>query len=236
MNMEMIELIKAMSEVGFLAVCGGLIVLYFIVMNKRQQKFEDRLVESVLGTRYSPEMDKTGENITNRIYDILTRLRKGVSGSRASYIAYHDGTRDLVGSHFDQMSCRVESVLEGISPMQLNFQHIPRSFLIAWCNMVRENKNTVVGWRNIEEVEANDYALFDFLKTRGTVAVLGKAILDSEDNVRGFLLLEYTYTPRKEDWEKAETCLMDKSIKVGEQLIILDEEQRDVENRKELYN
>lgn len=236
MDLGTIEMIKAMSEVGFLVICAGLFVIYGVTMNKRQQKFEDRLIDKVLGSRYSPEMDKTSENITNRIFDILTKLRKSVNGSRASYIAYHDGTRDLAGCHFDQMSCRVESVLDGITPLQLNFQHIPRSFLINWCNMVREQKGVVVGWRDIEELKQSDYALYDFLKNRGTVSVLGKALLDSEDNVRGFLMLEYSYNPSDEDYKKAHECMVDKAIKVGEQLIILDKEQKETEYKSNLYN
>lgn len=221
-----IELIKAMAEVGFLVVCAGLVILFGVSMYKRQQKFEALLIDKITETKYSPEMDKTCEHVTNRIYEILTNLRKSTNGSRASYIAYHNGTRDLAGSHFDQMTCRVESFVDGVSPMQLNFQRIPRSFLIYWCNKIREHKKEVIFYRTIEETREVDNSFYEFLKSRNSEAVLGKALLDSEGHVRGFIVLEYNYKPDDADFEKAKSCMRDKAVKIGEELIILDREEQ----------
>lgn len=226
MSVETINLIKLMGEVGFLVICAGLVIFFTVSMYKRQQSFEEFLIKKFSESKYSPEMDRTCEHITNRIFEVLTNLRKTTDGSRASYIAYHNGTRDLAGSHFDQMSCRVESVLDGVPSLQLNFQRIPRSFLITWCNKIREKKDEVIAYKSVEDIKSEDYTFYDFLKSRGTKAVLGKALLDSEGHVRGFIVLEYNYEPDVSSFNRARNCMRDKAVKVGEELIILDREEK----------
>lgn len=238
-----LAVIKDMAEIGFIVICAGLVILFYYQMTKRQQRYidEDRksnqkLLEETLskliGSNYSARIDKTSENISARVHDIIVMLRKSTECSRAYYVAYHDGTRDIAGSHFDQMSCRVESVLEGIKPIQLDFQRIPRSFMITWCNDIRDNKNEVILIDDIESIRSSDYSFYDFLKNRNTQTILGKAVLDSENNVRGFLAIEYINNPGEDLVTKAKSCLIDKSIKVGEQLIILDQEQSQFDDKK----
>lgn len=242
MDSTTISTIQAMAEVGFTVICAGLVIFYVVIANKRQNKREEErdkmltsVVQSVLNqaihkNEYNQEVDKTAENISNRVYEVIQNLREKSEGSRVSYIAYHNGTRDLVGSHFSQMSCRVESVVSGVPPLQLMMQHIPRAFLLNWCTMIRENKYKAIGWRDVNEIQKEFYQLYEFLKQRDTVAVLGKALLDAEDHVRGFILLEYTYQPNEADFEFAKTIIVEKAIKVAEQLLILDKEQEKCHN------
>lgn len=244
---EQISMIKDMAEIGFIVICAGLVLIFYYQMNKRQQKYidEDRkntqnllneILTKVISSPYSANLDKTSEYISSRVYDLIVKLRKSTECGRAYYMAYHNGTRDLAGSHFDQMSCRVESVVEGVSSVQLNLQHIPRSFLITWCNNIRNHKNEVVAIPDVEVYRSEDYSFYDFLKSRDVATVLGKAVLDSEGNVRGFLIIEYLNQPDEDLLTKAKSCLLDKAIKIGEQLIILDKEQANPDHKVNLLD
>lgn len=237
MNQGMLELIKQMSEVGFTLVCAGLVIIYVVWNTKKQEKRDKArddmltgLIDTLVNERkkendYNPSVDRTSEHISNRVYEIIVKLREMTEASRASFISYHNGTRDLLGSHFTQMSCRVESVVNGISPLQLTMQSIPRSFLLNWCSLIRERKEEAIGWLDIEEIRETEFQLYDFFTSRGTKGVLGKAVLDENSHVRGFILLEFTYKPSGEVFEKSKELMHDKSIKVSEQLILLDKEQ-----------
>lgn len=236
-----LDIISKIAELGFLAVCGGVMILLFWAMTKKQQKYidEDRknnqkmmqdLVRAI-SRPYTAEMDKTCEYISSRIYELVDKLRKETSASRAMYVAYHNGTRDLDGAHFDQMSCRVESVTEGVKSTQLAFQRIPRGFLLNWCNKIRENKNQVISIPDIEGIRSDDYSFYEFLHDKDVKAVYGKAILDAEDHVRGFLEIEYTYNPEKVDFDEVNGILITKATKIAEQLLILDKEQKDAQHK-----
>lgn len=237
-----LEMISKMAELGFLAVCGGVLILLFYSMNKKQQRYldEDRKnnqkmmqdLINAISRPYTAEIDKTCEYISSRIYELVDSLRKETQASRAMYVAYHNGTRDLDGAHFDQMSCRVESVTEGVKSTQLAFQRIPRGFLLNWCNKIREDKNQVISIPDIREIRSDDYSFYEFLNDKDVRAIYGKAILDNENHVRGFLEIEYTYDPDKINFDEVTEILIIKATKISEQLLILDKEQKTAENRK----
>nr|DAY14375.1 MAG TPA: hypothetical protein [Caudoviricetes sp.] len=234
----MLEIVKLLQDYSVQLVCSAVVILWFNKIMTSQAKtqndlmiqnreFMERIFTLLSKANYSQNgiamEDDTSEFVSERMSDLLDEFRKTYKVSRVYYIAYHNGTRDLKGLHFSQISCRIESVMPGVSPKIHELQSVPRALFLKWSRELKENKGYCVVKVNNGELVKSDPALTDFMKLRSCLSVMGKCITDSENEVRGMLMAEFleniTLIPNfnmvKEDFTKL-------GYRISEELIILD--------------
>ena len=201
------EIIKAIADFGFMVVASGVMIIIFLILWRRREKEYSKQEETInkilekftdkQPNILTPETDSLSELTTEKISNHLCDLVSNIGAIRAMTVMYHNGMRDITGNHFLNMSCRNEATSYGVQKFQLNFQNIPRSFLIYWCKEIRENKYCFV--HNVDELKEQDYSMHDFLKKRGIEAAFGRALNDSQGNLIGFLVVEYVHDNYPED-------------------------------------
>lgn len=169
---------------------------------------------------HSAEEDEFLEKINSCINDVLIKLRESTSANRAMLVRYHNGTYDLNGISTIKMSATNESVSSGVEPMMNGFKDQHRSFFSWWCGMIREKKTVAI--EKIQEVKNIDPNFYYFLKNREVNSVFGEAVLNSKNEVVGFIVIEYL-SDFDGNLEKILNCLKDKSKKISALLALTEQ-------------
>ncbi len=242
--MDVLSIINAVAETGFMVVAAGIVLWLYIKNDKDRTKREEEsrkdrekmveeqeekyselfkyIIEQIKQTAcnptHTPQEDAVQEKINNRINEVLKNLRDATGAARAVLVRYHNGTYDLVGNSAIKMSITNEADALGIEPLQPQFQNQFKGFLSYWCAEIRDK-----GYCYINDLEvllaSKEYTMYEFLVSRGIVNSFGRAVYNNQKQVIGFIAIEY-FTDDHVGLDRLESCLIDKANKISTLLSI----------------
>lgn len=154
--MGLTEMIKSVSEVGVLIICGAIVLCGYISTQKALKKEKEELqekydgiiktaVDSALKNNssqhvLSAEEDRNTYKIEEQINYYLKEILITTNSSRISLIRYHNGGRDMSGLPFLKMSVTNEFCKRGIQPMIREVQGCFRSLFSSFCKEIAEKR------------------------------------------------------------------------------------------------
>ena len=116
-----------------------------------------------------------------------------------------------------KMSITNEKDAPGIPPSMPTFQGQFRSLFGMWCKSIREEKECLIPDIETFSEQNNHEPSLEFLLSRGIRGIFGYGVYDNNQNVIGFIAIEYTESFEKYgvEIEKIRSCLRDKSNKIS---------------------
>ena len=188
--MSVVEIIKAISEVGILVVIAG---IFLFISYKREIKLQDWLDNFIkyLGQKEHPTK-QTAENlekINAKIYQEMQGLLNALDADRSYVVLYHNGGKSSSGYYFQKMSCICEIVHSGIQPMSPEFQNIHRASYNYLIN--RLNNEDVAGVDLYEDIKTEDPFSYTQLVNRHVKSCYMTALKDIDGTHIGFIGVDY---------------------------------------------
>lgn len=162
------------------------------------------------------EMQKLLEETTRQnvlIEKVLTDDLLPVAGERAYLIRFHNGSRDINGTHFMFMSTSNEVTKEGISNEINQFQRIPTSIIPAtWIQDLLEDKCVVQNPDDIEVEVAKRLLLSMGIKTLKVCPITDL----KNGNLLGVVGLSWvTYEPAPEECTASDNAMRKANAKLS---------------------
>ena len=232
--MELATIIKALSEVGILLMCGAIVIWQVVNDKIRQQKRDDeykaftdsvigalkeqndlmlqKIIQKVdMGHTISSEEDKDTSKVEKELEFYLSQILKETNANRVSLFRYHNGGKDYSGRSFLRMSMTNEVVKGGTAPLQNQSQNMFRSMFFGLIHSLEDNGYDYV--EDIEFIKEQDAGFYSYLKEFGIGAKYSIALYNFKQQIIGFLSIDYA---EKEfaDIELVRKCLQDKKIKI----------------------
>jgi len=184
------DFVEMIANTGIMVVCSAMLLICFIIMFKTQQKHFDLLFKKISKGNH-PEDDDIEflDKINERIYVELRGLVDSLQADRAYVFLYHNGGISSSGLYFQKMSCISEVVSTGVLPMLSETQNIHRSSYTSLCSSLKDSYS----WSllNVKDLEKEDPFLYQRLRYRHTYSMMVRAITNSNNQVIGFLGLDY---------------------------------------------
>ena len=223
--MEFIQIAKAITELGLLAVCAGLVVFIFWLTYKKTSKREDILIKSMQEqnkvlineivnkvTRHTMSEEDTIKmaQIDNEIVGYLKRVQEVTEANRVSIVMYHNGGIDSVGNPFPRMSMRYE-ITKGVPRVMEQMKNMFKSYLHEWCRIMDNEQYCEVP--DLEYAEKISPSFSEFMKSRDIEALSGIAIRNKNGITVGFIVIEYT-NKNDVNFKQSSHCLHDKQLKI----------------------
>lgn len=232
--MELISVIKALSEVGVLVFCAAIVMWQAINDKMRQQKREDeynnltndvieklktqndvmlqQIIQKVdMGHTITSEEDKDISKVEKEIEFYLSEILKETGANRVALFRYHNGGKDYSGRSFLRMSMTNEAVSGGVAPIQNQSQNLFRSMFFGLVRSLEDN-----GYDYVEDVEflkEQDAGFYSYLKTFGIEAKYSVAIYNMNKTIIGFLTIDF-FNRNGLDVDKIKNLLQEKKIKI----------------------
>lgn len=215
--MEWLEIVKAISELGVLAVIAGLFLYISYKNNKAQGEMTNKLFNEMLaqmkicagGHVLTEEEDKAAIKIDNAIKVLLQKAVGDLKCDRIMVVRYHNGGKDMNSVSFLKLSVTNECVNYGYKPVINEFQNQFRSIVGYPINEIERTGFSYVS--NIENIKNTDIGTYELLKSRGVRAYYARSLTNATGYVIGSVLILYhvdnTSTENQEDIDKYLTPL-----------------------------
>ncbi len=174
-------------------------ILYIKMNNKRQNDYDnlqgkyDNIIKDIIQGVSKKHLTPTESNkigkIEKQINDIIKEILQETGASRVCIVKYHNGNKDMTGKSFLKMSMTNEVVNLGVAPMMTEFKDLFRSLLAYWCHEIEVNDFCVI--KDAEELKDKDITMYQYLTVRNIESKYGIALRDVDNNVVGFICIEY---------------------------------------------
>lgn len=195
--MEWLEIVKAISELGVLAVIAGLFLYISYKNNKAQGEMTNKLFNEMLaqmkicagGHVLTEEEDKTAIKIDNAIQGLIQKAIGDLKCDRIMVVRYHNGGKDMNSISFLKLSVTNECINYGYKPVINEFQNQFRSIVGYPVNEIERTGFSYVS--NIENIKGTDIGTYELLKSRGVRAYYARSLTNATGYVIGAVLILY---------------------------------------------
>lgn len=232
--MELVTIIKAISEVGVLLLCAAVVIWQVVNDKIRQNKKNDdyssitqdiieklgeqndlmlqQIIQKVdAGHIITSEEDKDISKVERELETYLSQILKDTNANRVSLFRYHNGGKDYNGKSFLRMSMTNEVVKGGTALIQHQSQNLFRSMFFGLIHSLEDNGYDYI--EDIENIKDRDTGFYSYLKDFGINSKYSVALYNSHKNIIGFVSVDFA---NKVDvnQELIVNCLQDKKIKI----------------------
>lgn len=232
--MEIVTIIKAISEVGVLVLCAAVVIWQVINDRNRQNKREEEdssitqdiidklkeqndlmlkeIIQKVdMGHTITQEEDKDISKVEKELELYLSQILKETNANRVSLFRYHNGGKDYSGRSFLRMSMTNEVVKGGTALIQHQSQNLFRSMFFGLIHSLEDNGYDYID--DIENIKDRDTGFYSYLKDFDIMSKYSIALYSSHKNMIGFITIDFA---NKDDANVnvISDCLQDKKIKV----------------------
>ena len=211
----MIEIVKLVAEYGILVVIGGVFVALTISMFKKQQDLIERLLNEKIkqGEHPSGEDVEVLDEINDKIYQEMRGIMNDLSADRSYVFLYHNGGSSTSGLFFQRMSCICEVVNLGILPMVDSRQGLHRASYATLCDELKNKE--YVAYPDAHSLKGVDDFIYQEILSRHAYAVYFKSLVDSNNNVIGFVGVDFCSTEEMASEKEIEKLLRSVSLKIS---------------------
>lgn len=190
---------------------------YIEAEQQRNEQLINQIINGVTSHVPSPEENARLSDISNQIDELLSKMLNETSACRTALVQYHNGGKGVNRQSFLKMSMSNEQVQLGVKPFMGEFKDQFRSVLSYFTKELND-----VGYcyiTDINDIQNEDTSMYEFMSNRNVVSMFGYAIKSKEDEVIGFILIEYM-TDMKVDINTIDRCFKEHH-KVFETLLTL---------------
>lgn len=227
--MEVVDAIVKYGSTPVLIAALVFIVFWFAKylkdISKRQQeisqKSEERTTEVLkiiqevgMNTKHTHPGPEEEENrrCNALVMSLLNCLREKSGANRVSCFIYHNGGYSVTGRSFQKMSMLYE-VVDGKTVSVMNsFQNVPRTMFFTLTQKLSEQGCYDIS--NIEDIKDADAITYQTFYARGAKAAYCGVIKDSNKNILGFIVVEYT-VDKCNDEEQTKNLIRSKINKIS---------------------
>lgn len=158
-------------------------------LNQNYNSMIQDIIKGVSKKHLTPMESKNIGKIEKQINDIINTILRETNASRVCIVKYHNGNKDMTGKSFLKMSMTNEVVNLGVAPMMADFKDLFRSLLAYWCHEIETNDYCIIP--DVEKLKDIDITMYQYLSVRNIEAKYGVGLRDSENNVIGFMCVEF---------------------------------------------
>lgn len=158
-------------------------------------KKNDRRLDDLLNTISQGSHPKNSDDINfldivnDKIYTELRGVLEILKSDRSYVFLYHNGGISSSGLYFQRMSCICEVVSEGVLPVSGQYQNIHKGAYSQVCKSLRDSGQYFVP--DAEELTVSDSFVYQVARSRHTPSFYFQALRDSQNNVIGFVGVDY---------------------------------------------
>lgn len=184
------EVADLISNYGLAVICSAVLIIFCIVMFKRQQKMLDELSQSIQkGGHPASEDIEVLETINEKIHSEVAGDLSCLKSDRAYVYLYHNGGISSSGLFFQRMSCICEVVDSGVLPVSDNSQNLHKGAYSRLCKaLAREGKWVVEDTENLKTV---DGFLYQRYRSEHTESAYIVSLNNSQGQSVGFIGVDY---------------------------------------------
>ncbi|MBO7695910.1 MAG: hypothetical protein J6T10_25030 [Methanobrevibacter sp.] len=236
--MELTAIIKAVSEVGILLLCGAVVIWQVINDrnndHKRQKETDEKcdtfiqkiidqlnnqnsiMLQQILnkvdsGHIITSDEDRDISKVEKELEFYLDEILKETNANRVSVFRYHNGGKDYNGKSFLRMSMTNEVVKGGTAIIQPQCQNLFRSMFFSLIHSLEDNDVDLI--KNIEDIKDKDGGLYGYLKDFGIEAKYTVSLHNNYGDIVGFITLDFSNNDDL-NIEKLKICLQEKRVKI----------------------
>lgn len=158
-------------------------------LNQNYNSMIQDIIKGISKKHLTPMESKNIGRIEKQINDIINTILRETNASRVCIVKYHNGNKDMTGKSFLKMSMTNEVVNLGVAPMMADFKDLFRSLLAYWCHEIETNDYCIIS--DVEKLKDIDITMYQYLNVRNIEAKYGVRLKDSENNVIGFICVEF---------------------------------------------
>ena len=158
-------------------------------LQKNYNSIIQDIIKGVSKKHLTPVESKKIGKIEKQINDIINQILQETEASRVCIVKYHNGNKDMTGKSFLKMSMTNEVVNLGVVPMMSDFRDLFRTLLAYWCHEIETKKCCIIS--DVETLKDKDITMYQYLTVRNIEAKYGIGLKDNNDNIIGFLCIEY---------------------------------------------
>lgn len=229
--MEWMEIVKAITELGIMAVICGIFLwqnnkdrknhssesskLFETLLQQYEQTFNKMLNSLNLGGHVlTEEEDREALQIDRAIDDYLKQMIINTKATRSFVVRYHNGGRDMAAVPFLKCSITNEVTNAGVKPIMSEFQNQFRSIMAGVCEEIDRKGYSYVTPN--EKSELIDPATIELMKDRGIKYMYCRALRNQNNYIIGFVAVTFMINNQeKPNEEIIDLCLKDKSQKIS---------------------
>ena len=192
-DMEFIEWVKLIAEVGALVMCAGLIGYgVYTGINILRKWFEHKISKENEAKPHA-ETIETRLKITPEVKSVLKELLLQTHACRAFVFEFHNGTTSLGGLPFIYMSCTYEVLSQTASSQLHARQRMPFTLFDSIVTQLVQRDVISVDCR--DKSELYDPIIYNTMKKRNTSLLICSKLFDEHKRVIGFVGIDYCDQP-----------------------------------------
>lgn len=229
--MEWMEIVKAITELGIMAVICGIFLWQNNKDRKNHSNESSKLFETLLqqyeqtfnkmlnsfnpdGHVLTEEEDRKALEIDRAIDDYLKQMIINTKATRSFVVRYHNGGKDMAAIPFLKCSITNEMTNAGVKPIMGEFQNQFRSIMAGVCEEIdRKGYSYITPDKKSELI---DPATVELMKDRGIKYMYCRALRNQNNYIIGLVavtfMIDNQETPNE---EIIDLCLKDKSQKIS---------------------
>ena len=182
---------------------------------EQQAKNMERLINSIINgvVNHSPTKEENNKltKVAEELDKYLQQILLETKASRVALVQYHNGGKGINHQSFLKMSMSNEQVQLGVKPIINSFKDQFRSSMSYFVKELNDYGYCYIN--DSEDIKELDVNLYELLLDRGIQAEYGLALHDADDNIMGFLLVEYT------DKNNAEPTIVEKVFRDKQKVV-----------------
>lgn len=229
--MEWMEIVKAITELGIMAVICGIFLWQNNKDRKNHSNESSKLFETLLqqyeqtfnkmlnsfnpdGHVLTEEEDRRALEIDRAIDDYLKQMIINTKATRSFVVRYHNGGKDMAAIPFLKCSITNEMTNAGVKPIMGEFQNQFRSIMAGVCEEIdRKGYSYITPDKKSELI---DPATVELMKDRGIKCMYCRALRNQNNYIIGLVAVTFMIdNQEKPNEEIIDLCLKDKSQKIS---------------------
>lgn len=229
--MEWMEIVKAITELGIMAVICGIFLWQNNKDRKNHSSESSKLFETLLqqyeqtfnkmlnsfnpdGHVLTEEEDRKALEIDRAIDDYLKQMIINTKATRSFVVRYHNGGKDMAAIPFLKCSITNEMTNAGVKPIMGEFQNQFRSIMAGVCEEIdRKGYSYITPDKKSELI---DPATVELMKDRGIKYMYCRALRNQNNYIIGLVAVTFMIdNQEKPNEEIIDLCLKDKSQKIS---------------------
>lgn len=229
--MEWMEIVKAITELGIMAVICGIFLWQNNKDRKNHSSESSKLFETLLqqyeqtfnkmlnsfnpdGHVLTEEEDRKALEIDRAIDDYLKQMIINTKATRSFVVRYHNGGKDMADIPFLKCSITNEMTNAGVKPIMGEFQNQFRSIMAGVCEEIdRKGYSYITPDKKSELI---DPATVELMKDRGIKYMYCRALRNQNNYIIGLVAVTFMIdNQEKPNEEIIDLCLKDKSQKIS---------------------
>ena len=229
--MEWMEIVKAITELGIMAVICGIFLWQNNKDRKNHSNESSKLFETLLqqyeqtfnkmlnsfnpdGHVLTEEEDRKALEIDRAIDDYLKQMIINTKATRSFVVRYHNGGKDMAAIPFLKCSITNEMTNAGVKPIMGEFQNQFRSIMAGVCEEIdRKGYSYITPDKKSELI---DPATTELMKDRGIKYMYCRALRNQNNYIIGLVAVTFMIdNQEKPNEEIIDLCLKDKSQKIS---------------------